>query len=257
MSVLDENLFSWKGRTLSYCLPSGMDDDPRAQILTDQEAHLGLQSWMIISTRTLARVATILGKAEDAVAYKLRQTKIEANLNANFWDESRQLYDDWYLDETGNKQFVGHTGYLNFFPFFLNVIPQEYSERFISTFEKLIDPATGLWSEFGVRSLSIYDPYYRLGDDYWTSPIWMNINYLIWLSLHQYDTSATVDHTLKVQITSARIQLRMNLVNMIVSQYVNTGFIWEVYDDLTGDGLDNHPFTGWSALVVNILAERY
>ena len=49
----------------------------------------------------------------------------------------------------------------------------------------------------------------------------------------------------------------MNLVNMIVSQYVNTGFIWEVYDDLTGDGLDNHPFTGWSALVVNILAERY
>lgn len=147
-----------------------MDDDPRAQILTDQEAHLGLQSWMIISTRTLARVATILGKAEDAVAYKLRQTKIEANLNANFWDESRQLYDDWYLDETGNKQFVGHTGYLNFFPFFLNVIPQEYNERFMSTFEKLIDPATGLWSEFGVRSLSIYDPCYRLGDDYWIKP---------------------------------------------------------------------------------------
>ena len=34
-SAIGSNLYSWKGRTLSYCLPSGLDDYPRAPILTD------------------------------------------------------------------------------------------------------------------------------------------------------------------------------------------------------------------------------
>ena len=44
---------------------------------------------------------------------------------------------------------------------------------------------------------------------------------------------------------------------MIVDDYTDTGFIWEVYNDDTGAGMDNHPFTGWSALVANLLAEVY
>jgi len=44
---------------------------------------------------------------------------------------------------------------------------------------------------------------------------------------------------------------------MIVSSYTATGFIWEVYNDMSGAGMDNHPFTGWSALVTNLMAEVY
>jgi mannosyl-oligosaccharide glucosidase len=44
---------------------------------------------------------------------------------------------------------------------------------------------------------------------------------------------------------------------MIVKSYVATGFIWEVYDGDSGNGLNNHPFTGWSALIVSIMAELY
>lgn len=65
-----ENTFRWKGRTSSYCLASGMDDYPRAPFLTTDEAHLDLQTWMIVSTRVLARVATILDKVEDAAYYE-------------------------------------------------------------------------------------------------------------------------------------------------------------------------------------------
>ena len=115
------------------------------------------------------------------------------------------MYDDWYLDDTGAKQFVGHTGYLNFYPFFLSVIPNEYNNRLAISFSKLIDPSEGVWSDFGIRSLSIFDPYYRLGDNYWTSPIWMNINYLIWLSLHSYEISQNVADELKAQISIARV----------------------------------------------------
>ncbi len=82
-------------------------------------------------------------------------------------------------------------------------------------FEKLVAPETGLWSEFGVRSLSLFDPYYRLGDDYWTSPIWMNINYLIWLSLHKHEATENVE--LKAKLQAAREELRQNLARLVVS----------------------------------------
>ena len=80
---------------------------------------------MVISTKTLARVARLLDKIEDAVVYEDLMNSIERHLHGEFWDESRQIYDDWYLNESGEKQFVGHTGYINFFPFFLNLVSLE------------------------------------------------------------------------------------------------------------------------------------
>lgn len=88
------------------------------------------------------------------------------------------MYDDFYFDQTGEKKFDGHTGYLNFWPLFLRVI-ETSDPRFEITFNKLAATETGLWTPYGIRSLSVYDPYYKLGDNYWTSPIWMNINFLI------------------------------------------------------------------------------
>jgi hypothetical protein len=32
------------------------------------------------------------------------------------------MFDDFYIDQEGEKQFDGHTGYLNFWPFFLGVL---------------------------------------------------------------------------------------------------------------------------------------
>ena len=64
-SELLPNTFRWRGRTPAYCLASGMDDYPRAPIMTEQEAHLDLQVWMIVSTRAISRIAKVLGKTED------------------------------------------------------------------------------------------------------------------------------------------------------------------------------------------------
>jgi hypothetical protein len=49
------------------------------------------------------------------------------------------MYDDFYIDAEGKKQFDGHTGYLNFWPLFLNAIDVK-DERFKITAQKLIDP---------------------------------------------------------------------------------------------------------------------
>ena len=250
--------FRWKGRTPDYCLSSGMDDYPRAPILTDNEAHVDLQTWMIVSTSVLSRVATVVGNTEDATYYSDKASTYKQVLHDNFWDESRQMWDDFYLDTEGVKQYDGHTGYLNFWPLFLNAIDTS-DERFEITMNKLLDPTTGLWTDYGIRSLSKSDPYYMLGDDYWTSPIWMNINFLITSALFKYSTAtdANVSDTLRSDIASGYTSLRQNLIDMIVNSYTDTGFIWEVYNDDTGAGMDNHPFTGWSALITNLMAEVY
>lgn len=51
-----------------------MDDYPRAPFLTTDEAHVDLQVWMIVSSRALSRVATVLDKADDAKLYAQKVT---------------------------------------------------------------------------------------------------------------------------------------------------------------------------------------
>lgn len=68
-SAVRDNTFRWRGRTLTYCLPSGMDDYPRAPFLTENEAHLDLQVWAIVSSRALSRTAKVLGKTDDETHY--------------------------------------------------------------------------------------------------------------------------------------------------------------------------------------------
>merc|ERR1719382_127498 len=178
---------------------------------------------MIVSTGVLARVATILGKDEDALTYSGKNALYHELLVDNFWDESRQMFDDFYVDTDGNKQFDGHTGYLNFWPLFTGAIDYTDGDKFETTVTKLLDPATGLWTDYGISSLSSSDPYYKLGDDYWTSPIWMNINFLITRTLYNFSTDTRLDSTLRSKINTGYQSLRTNLINMIVSDYTETG----------------------------------
>ncbi|CAM9239153.1 unnamed protein product, partial [Hapterophycus canaliculatus] len=52
-------------------------------------------------------------------------------------------------------------------------------------------------------------------------------------------------------------ELRSNLLRTLLGGFHSTGYFWEQYDDRSGQGLRSHPFTGWTALVVLIMAEIY
>lgn len=49
----------------------------------------------------------------------------------------------------------------------------------------------------------------------------------------------------------------LSLTHHTAQEYQLTGYVWEQYDPKTGKGKRSHPFTGWSALVINILAEKF
>ena len=84
--------------------------------------------------------------------------------------------------------------------------------------------------------------------------IWININYLALKSLRFYSTIEGPN-----QEKAARIyaELRTNIIDNMLKNYETTGYIWEQYNDINGKGQGSHPFTGWSSLVVAIMAEIY
>jgi mannosyl-oligosaccharide glucosidase len=85
-------------------------------------------------------------------------------------------------------------------------------------------------------------------------PIWININYLALSALYHY---GTLEGPYREYAQSLYQQLRYNVVKNVLRVFHETGDCWEHYDDKTGDGMRGHPFTGWTAVIVNIMAERY
>lgn len=49
-------------------------------------------------------------------------------------------------------------------------------------------------------------------------------------------------------------RLRKNVVETIYSSWEETGFAWEQYNPETGKGQRTQHFTGWTSLVVKIMA---
>lgn len=49
----------------------------------------------------------------------------------------------------------------------------------------------------------------------------------------------------------------VDIADNIMRQYLKSGYVWEQYNDATGEGSGCRPFTGWSSLVVLMMAEQY
>ena len=89
---------------------------------------------------------------------------------------------------------------------------------------------------------------------YWRGPIWININFLAIRSLHHYSKVEGPHQTLAGKVYSL---LREGVVGNVMKEYYRTGYVWEQYNDKTGEGQGCKPFTGWSALTVLIMGETY
>ena len=162
-----------------------------------------------------------------------------------------------------SAQYVEHLGYVSLFPLMLKLLPPD-SPHLLPIIELIRDPGR-LWSEYGIRSLSASDPWYQRqnapGDEpYWRGPIWVNLNYLVLGGLHHYATGhagAAANPSVAARAAQVYTELRDNLVGNMIDVWTRTGYLWEQYDPVTGEGRRTHPFNGWSSLALLALAEMY
>ncbi|MEQ2205618.1 hypothetical protein XENOCAPTIV_005897, partial [Xenoophorus captivus] len=290
------NSYRWRGRdkdTNLYLNPktltSGLDDYPRASHPSADERHVDLHCWMALSSGIMASIAQLLGEPHED--YKLLHDVLRDNnlLNDLHWSEQLHAFSD-YGNHTQNVslqrekvyvppgqprhqfpvarlvrsvrrapklQYVNALGYVSLFPFLLQIL-QPDSPKLEHILRDMRDP-NKLWTPFGLRSLSKTDPLYMERNTehdppYWRGPVWININYLAVRALYHYGNT---EGPYQEKAADVYKELRTNIINNVYTQYVETGYIWEQYNDSTGRGQGSHPFTGWSSLTVLMMAEHY
>lgn len=173
--------YRWRGRDTRHILTSGLDDYPRAQPPHPGELHTDLISWMGMMTRSMRRVAETIGEADDAKEFKGYEKAITRNIDDLHWDNKAKIYCDATIDDYEESVHVCHKGYISIFPFLTGLLPAD-SPRLKAILDLISDPEE-LWSDFGLRSLSKNDKFYGMDENYWRSPIWVNMNYLAVKSL--------------------------------------------------------------------------
>ena len=121
----------------------------------------------------------------------------------------------------------------------------------------------GVFTKWGLRSLSNLDDKYGTDEDYWRGSIWININYLALRALYRYKEAAAllsdtqINPALKHNLNMLYETLRNGLISNIEFEYHDKGYLFENYNGDTGAGQRNKGFSGWTALIANIIAEKY
>lgn len=289
--------YQWKGRDPNTIrelnpktLSSGLDDYPRSSHPNEKERHVDLRCWIAFAAGVMVDLARILGRDDDKYTETYYYLSDNSLLNELHIYPFSETYSDWGLhtdsvtlkhpppvkDNQGRVirqqntdkirvvtkapeyRFVDSAfGYNSLFPFLLEILTPD-SPYLAKIFENMRDPNM-LWTDFGLRSLSKSSPLYMARNTehdppYWRGQIWMNINYLALKALHHYGSQPG---PYSGDAKRLYVELRSNLVSNVIRQYQKSGYIWEQYNDSTGEGSGCKPFTGWSALVVLMMAEQY
>ncbi|EGS18147.1 uncharacterized protein CTHT_0061620 [Thermochaetoides thermophila DSM 1495] len=241
--------YRWRGRTVSHCLTSGLDDYPRPQPPHPGELHVDLMSWVGVMVKSLISIGSLLGATEDVEFYTKVLDAIEHNLDDLHWSEKEGCYCDATIDEFEEHKLVCHKGYISLFPFLTGLLKPDSPK--LGKLLALIGDESELWSPYGLRSLSKKDEFYGTAENYWRSPVWININYLAIVQLYNI---ATQDGPYKETARDLYTRLRKNIVETVYRNWEETGFAWEQYNPETGKGQRTQHFTGWTSLVVKIMA---
>jgi len=244
--------YRWRGRSETHVLTSGMDDFPRAPAHAG-ELHLDLISWMGFFSRTMKDIAEFVGEDDDAETFAENEKAIIQNIDDLHWSEQNQMYCDLGVDQEDESYHECHRGYLSLFPLLLALV--DPSSPHLGAMLDLMSDPKHLWSPYGIRSLSLSHPEFGKGEDYWKGAIWMPMNYMALTALH--GKYAAVEGPYQEQAKKIYAELRTNIINNVFKEYERTGYAWEQYNALTGEGRRSHPFTGWTSLVTLIISEKY
>ncbi|KAG5521863.1 hypothetical protein RHGRI_034177 [Rhododendron griersonianum] len=268
-------------------LSSGFDDYPRASHPGDEERHLDLRCWMLLAADCMYSISKLLRKEKELGKEYGSTAKLLSDfaiLNQMHFDDAYGAYFDFgnhtekvrlSWQEVGGTnhyasrelvrevlerprlRFVPHIGYVSLFPFMWRILPPD--SLILEKQLDLISNRSILWTDYGLRSLSKTSSMYMKRNTehdppYWRGPIWMNMNYLILSSLHHYSKE---NGPYKDKAKTMYSDLRSNLIRNIVRNYQQTGYFWEQYDQKKGKGKGARVFTGWTSLVLLIMAEAY
>lgn len=284
--------YRWRGRDGTTnkelnpkTLTSGFDDYPRASHPNIDERHVDLRCWIAFAANIMYQISEILNHPSNKYQETYHYLSDNDLLNKLHLSPHTQTYADFGLHtdkvflrkssspsrshiqpsetirivmEDPTLRYVDSSfGYVSLFPFILQIINPR-SPQLGKILQDLINPDL-LWTKYGLRSLAKISPFYMKYNTehdapYWRGAIWMNLNYLTVRAAYYY---SNIEGPYKNEAKKIYQNLRKNLIQNVIKQYKKSGYIWENYGDIHGEGKNSHPFTGWTSLIVLLMAEIY
>ena len=219
-------------------LESGLDNSPMYDTATyDHSTHLlefadvGLMSMYIVDCDALAKMADVLGKADDASELRAHSARYKAKLET-MWNPSTGMFLNLDLKTHQPGMRLSPT---NFYPLLAGVATPQEAQTMI---EKHLRNPEEFWGQWVIPSIARNDPAYS-DQDYWRGRIWGPMNYLVYLGLRNYDPA------------TAR-EVAAKSYELFLKEWTANRHVHENYNANTGSGDDvtsSDRFYHWGALL--------
>jgi len=178
-------------------------------------ADVGLMGYYVMDCESLATIAHILGKTQQADELKERGNYYRKNLS-QLWDEKSGIYKN---KRTDTGKFSERISPNNFYPMLARVPTQVMAERMVK--EHLMNPDE-FYGQWMLPSIAKNDPAFK-DQDYWRGRIWAPMNFLVYLGLKNYE------------LPEARKVLAEKSNRLMMENVKLNGYIYENYNAMTGN----------------------
>ena len=238
-----ENVRDWYNAVFQVSAERYLDVDK--EDISDELECLDLTLMVIREERSLAKMASILGKKEDAARWLGLAEKTTSLVNERMWDETTGFY---YSINKKDRSFQFMTRDLKrqeiigFLSLWAEAAPKERAARLIQT----LTDTTRFWRKYGVPTLSAQDPWFSPYVDYcckWNGPVWMLWDYMVYDGLRKYG------------YTDLAHQLAGKMVNCVTVQLSKNHNYWESYSP-DNESLNCPPNYIWDSIIAKLLIDE-
>lgn len=255
---VEKDSFRWRGRSKGHTFACGLDDYPRGvgtPLLT--ERHLDLYCWVYMMSEIMNQISETIGIKDNQ--YIQKQNVLLANFEKYHWNYKYEMFSDYVGPKKRANQtrgeFSNHVGYISLFPLISEMITID-SEKIEKLLNMISNPKE-LYTNYGLRSLSVSDKLFGTKENYWRGPIWININYLVLRSFSRMLSKSNKVSERHIKVKELYSKLRNNIIKNVHSVWKKTGSFFEQYNPNDGRGQRLNDFSGWTTLVLLILTEKY
>ena len=195
-------------------------------------ADVGLTGLYILDTRSLMRLAKLLGREEDIQELRARLEKAEAGLNT-LWDEDFGFYLNRRTDTGAFSHRISPT---NFYALFSARVPAARKQRIMAHY---FDPEE-FYGEWMLPSIARNDPAFS-DQQYWRGRVWAPMNFLVYMALTGHP-----------DLERMRRDLAEKSEAILMKEWREHRHVHENYNSITGEGCDSRSsdkFYHWGALL--------
>jgi hypothetical protein len=238
-----ENVRDWYNAVFQVSADRYLDVDK--EDISDELECLDLTLMMIREERSLAAMANILGKPQEARKWRGLADTTSLLVNQRMWDDSTGFY---YSVNKKDHSFrfmsrdLKRQEIIGFLALWAEAAPKDRADRLLAT----LTDTTRFWRRYGVPTLSAQDPWYSPYVDYcckWNGPVWMLWDYMVYDGLKRYGYNEVAS------------QLAGKMIGAVTLQLSKNHNYWESYSP-DNEVLNSPPNYIWDAIIAKLLIEE-